>query len=82
MYDSITPKFDFHPPKKGMCTEIIIKALQQSFYKLYNTIPPSLHLDPGLCPPSVMMLSLIMNKEYFNLLGTLFIKDYRCFKII
>jgi hypothetical protein len=46
MYEHTSTKFDFHQPKKEMCTEIIIKALQQSFYKLYNTVPLSLHLVP------------------------------------
>ncbi len=77
IYKHIPNKLTFSTPQKGMCSEIIIKALQESFHELYNVIPHGLHLDPGLCPPSTMMLSLIKDNENFDLLGTLFIEDYK-----
>lgn len=55
-----------------MCSEIIIIALQKAFSVNNNKIsnlPISLKLDSILCPPSVMMLSLIHDHKNFQILG-------------
>ncbi len=58
-----------------MCSEIAILALQKAFMLTDkdNTTPQALHLDPILCPPSTMMLSLMQDKDNFEILGELYI---------
>lgn len=61
------------PPGGFMCSEVVIEALQRVFM---STLPDSLRLDPVLCPPSTMMLSLLQDHHNFLSLGVLTIPKF------
>ena len=63
-------------PASAMCTEIILLAMQNSYYLSKHQLPKSIKLIPDLCPPSVMITAMMLDHDNFRIMGILVVRDY------